>query len=202
MGFYKEVGKRIKRYRNQKGYTLEQVGDKIGVGKSTVRKYEQGIIKIDHNRMADIAEALDIDVALLYGDEIGTDLVDVPLYGEISCGNGSVVYEETAEYLATPRSWVNDSNIYFYLKAKGDSMVGAKIHEGDILLIRQQPTVENGEIAAVVIDDEVVLKRVYSQNGIFTLVSENPNYPPIVFDPKTDKHIHILGKLVRSITVY
>jgi len=94
------------------------------------------------------------------------------------------------------------NDIYFYVRAKGDSMVGASINEGDLLLIRQQPEVENGEIAAVVIDEEIVLKRVYKENGSFTLVSENPKYPPISYNPKNDKHIRILGKLRKSITEF
>src|SRR5699024_4896200 len=122
-------------------------------------------------------------------------------YGEISCGDGSVIYEKTNQSYATPKTWVNN-DIHFYVKAKGDSMVGASINEGDLLLIRQQPEVENGEIAAVVIDDQVVLKRVYKDNNTFTLISENPKYPPIKFDPVNDKNIRILGKLKKAITEY
>lgn len=199
MDFYKEVGKRIKYYRDLKGITLEHIGDKIGVGKSTVRKYENGLIKIDHNRLSDIAYVLGIDVALLYADELQFELIDVPLYGEISCGEGSVIYEDPEDYVSTPRNWINN-DIYFYVTAIGDSMVGAKINEGDLLLIRQQPIVENGEIAAVVIDNDILLKRVYRENGKFSLISENPNYPPVSFDPSTDQHIRILGKLKKSIT--
>lgn len=201
MNFYKEVGKRIKKYRELKGLTLEEIGNRIGVGKSTVRKYQEGSIKMDHNRMVDIAGVLGIDVSLLYGDEVQVESIDVPLYGEISCGNGTLVYENTVDYITTPKEWIKD-DIYFYLTATGDSMIGAKVNEGDLLLIRQQPIVENGEIAAVVIDNEIVLKRVYRQNGSFTLVSENPNYAPVNFDPKSDKHIRILGKLKKSITTY
>lgn len=201
MDFYKEVGKRIRHYRELKGVTLEYIGERIGVGKSTVRKYQDGEIKIDHNLLSDIANVLGIDVTLLYGDEVDFEEVNVPLYGDISCGNGSVIYEEATEYLSTPKEWLKN-DLHFFVRAKGDSMTGAKIHEGDLLLIRQQPEVENGEIAAVVIDDEVVLKRVYKDNGTFTLVSENPKYPPMTFNPKKDKNIRILGKLKKSITEY
>lgn len=201
MDFYKEVGQRIRHYRNLKGVTLEYIGERIGVGKSTVRKYQDGEIKIDHNRLSDIADVLGIDVALLYGDEVEFEEVNVPLYGEISCGNGSVIYEEATEYLSTPKEWIKN-DIHFFVRAKGDSMVGASINEGDLLLIRQQPEVENGEIAAIVVDDEVVLKRVYKENGTFTLISENPKYPPISYDPSKDKNIRILGKLKKSITEY
>lgn len=201
--FYEQVGSRIRKYRTLKQITLEQLGNKIGVGKSTVRKYENGLIRIDHDRMNDIANTLGIDVALLYGDEVQFEQIDVPLYGNISCGDGNVVYEIPEEYIVTPKKWI-DNDVYFYLKAIGESMVGANVKEGDLLLIRQQPEIENGEIAAVVIEDEVVLKRVYKQNGTFTLVSDNPDksFPPRNFNPETDKHIRILGKLKKSITNY
>src|SRR5690625_5134264 len=158
MNFYKEVRKRIKYYMDLTELTLEYIGDKIGVGKSTVRKYRDGEIKVDHNRLSAIADVLGIDVALLYGDEVQFELIDVPLYGEISCGNGSVIYEEAEDYISTPKAWIN-GDIYFYVTAKGDSMIGAKVNEGDLLLIRRQPVVENGEIAAVVIENEILLKR-------------------------------------------
>lgn len=195
------MGRRIKHYRDISGMSLEELGNRIGVGKSTVRKYENALIRISHERVEDIANALGIDTALLYGDEIQEDVIDVPLYGAISCGKGLVVYEQPEEYVASPRQWV-DGGIYFYLIAKGDSMIGAKIHEGDLLLIKKQDDVDNGAIGAVVIDDECVLKRIYKNDNTFTLVSENPNYAPVVFDPSTDKNIKIIGKLVKSITQF
>lgn len=199
--FYKELGRRIKHYRLQSGMTLEELGERIGVGKSTVRKYETGLIKVSHGKLEAISNALGIDVALLYGEEVSSDVVEVPLYGSISCGNGSVIYERTEGYVKTPKEWV-ENGISFYLTAKGDSMTGAKIHEGDTLLIQKQEDVENGEIAAVVVDEECVLKRVYKNDDSVTLVSENPAYPPIHFKPEQDRHIKIIGKLKKSITQF
>lgn len=199
--FYKELGSRIKYYRGLSGISLEELGNRIGVGKSTVRKYEVGSIKVSHERLEQISNALGIDVSLLYGEEVQGETADVPLYGSISCGDGSVIYESTEGYITSPKNWV-ENGIYFYLTAQGDSMTGAKIHEGDLLLIQKQVSVENGEIGAVVIDDECVLKRVYRDKDKFTLVSENPNYPPIIFNPKTDKNIKIIGKLKKSITQF
>jgi len=199
--FYEELGRRIKYYRNQTQMTLEQLGNHIGVGKSAVRKYENGLIKVSHERLEQIANALGVDVSLLYGESVSSEVVEVPLYGNISCGNGTVIFEEQEAYVTSPKEWVNNG-LYFYLTAKGDSMIGAKIHEGDLLLVQRQEEVENGEIAAVAIDDECVLKRVYRDNDSFTLVSENPNYKPIHFNPSTDKNISIIGKLKKAITQF
>lgn len=199
--FYKDLGSRIKQYRLAANMSLEEIGNRIGVGKSTVRKYEVGSIRVSHERLEQISNALGIDVALLYGDEVQGDIADVPLYGNISCGGGSVIYESPTEYVTTPKDWV-DKGIYFYLTAEGDSMTGAQINEGDLLLIQKQDEVENGEIAAVVIEDECVLKRVYKDGRSFTLISENPNYAPINFNPKEDLHIRVIGKLKRAITQF
>jgi len=197
--FYEKLGYRINYYRKLNGMTLEQLGDRLGVGKSTVRKYEKGMIRVSHEKLEEISRILGIDISLLYGEEIISEVVEVPLYGQISCGGGSVIYEEKLDELPTPKNWV-DHGLHFFLTAKGDSMIGAKIHEGDLLLIKKTEEVENGEIAAVVINDECVLKRVYRDNGSFTLVSENPNYRPIHFNPNNDNNIRIIGKLKKSIT--
>ena len=77
-------------------------------------------------------------------------------------------------------------------------MIGARIMDGDIVFIRQQPEVENGEIAAVAIDDEATLKRFYrdGNTGTITLVAENPAYAPMVFTKESQKRIYILGKAI------
>lgn len=199
--FYIEVGERIRKYRKLSNLTLEELGNRIGVQKSTVRKYETGMIRVSHEKLETIAGVLGIDVSLLYGEGAKSDIIQIPVYGRISCGGGAVIYEEPLGQKMIPKSWA-EHGIHFFLTAQGDSMTGAKIHEGDMLLIRRQESVEDGEIAAVVVDDECFLKRVYRNNGTFTLVSENPNYPPIIFDPADGECIRILGKLVRSITVF
>lgn len=119
----------------------------------------------------------------------------LPIVGHISCGNGALAFEEIEGYEPTPKEWVKGGE-YFYLRAKGDSMTGARIHDGDLLLIRKQPQVEYGEIAAVLIEDEARLKRIYQNKGQLVLQSENPKYPP-VFSPPTD--VHIIGKLKKVI---
>jgi repressor LexA len=85
----------------------------------------------------------------------------------------------------------------FCLKVKGDSMINARINNGDIVFIRQQPDIENGEIAAVIVDgEEATLKKVYKYPGTITLRPENPNYQEMVFDKKSFKSINIIGKCV------
>ena len=86
----------------------------------------------------------------------------------------------------------------FCLIMKGESMINARIMDGDIVFIRQQPEVENGEIAAVAIDDEATLKRFYrdEKTGTITLIAENPAYAPMVYDRSEAENLWILGKAV------
>ena len=202
--FYIAVGNNIKKYRDIRNYSLQTLGEKVGLTKKTIQRYENGEIKIDMNRLADIAEALDVDTAkLLEGTQsfLGVDLgeldtINLPIYGRISCGKGSLAFEDIEGYEATPKDWARGGE-FFYLRAKGESMSGARIHDGYLLLIRKQDDVENGEIAAVMINGEdAVLKRVVKNDGQIILVSENPEYP-LIFCPPDE--VQIIGKLKKVI---
>lgn len=117
----------------------------------------------------------------------------VPVLGEIAAGQPLFADEHVIGYEAVPET----SPVDFCLLVRGDSMINARILDGDIVYIHQQPTVENGEIAAVMIDDEVTLKRFYFTNGSVILHPENPMYKDMVFSKKDMKHIRILGKALR-----
>jgi len=87
-------------------------------------------------------------------------------------------------------------SVDFALTCIGDSMIGARIMDGDLVYIHQQPEVENGDIAAVLIDDEATLKRVYYYPGRIILQAENPNFPPMVFQGSELDGVRIIGKAV------
>ena len=123
---------------------------------------------------------------------------NLPIVGRISCGAGVIAYEDIEGYESTPQEWLN-GGVYFYLRAKGDSMTDARIQDGDLLLIREQQDVENGEIAAVMIDDEAVLKRVYKKDSLLILQSENAKYQPIILHDEELNGTHIVGKLIKVI---
>lgn len=205
MMFYKTVGQNIKKFRTTRNYSLQTLAEKIGVTKKTVQRYETGGIKIDMERLGDIASALDVKVSELMRDteqfneiQKDTDFVLLPIVGRVCCGNGSLAYEDIEGYEPAPKKWVSGGK-FFYLRAKGNSMSGAGINDGDLLLIREQRDVENGEIAAVIIDGEARLKRVYKDMDRVVLQSENPNYPP---DIRTSGDIRIIGKLKKNIVEY
>ena len=196
------MANKIKYLRKHFNLTQKELAKKLEVAPSAVSGWERGANNPLMDKLEIMSDMFNVPVTYFFeASEIGDykDSALLPVYGHIYCGDSDVVFEPTTEYEAIPEEWIKGGN-YFFLKAVGDSMIGARIHEGDLLLIRSQEIVENGEIAAVVIDDSVVLKRVYKQEDSFTLISENPKYAPRTFKPDTDHNIRILGKLKKSIT--
>ncbi|WP_415931580.1 LexA family protein [Zhenpiania hominis] len=129
-----------------------------------------------------------------YDNIFPIEIKKVPFLGEIACGEPIFANEERESYVLAG----TNINADFCLKARGDSMTGARIYDGDIVFIREQSMVENGEIAAVIIDDEATLKRVYyekEKNKLY-LQAENPKYPPLSYEGEELDHIRILGKAI------
>ncbi|URN94533.1 MAG: helix-turn-helix domain-containing protein [Candidatus Pristimantibacillus lignocellulolyticus] len=204
--FYSVVGDNIKKYRLVRNFSLQDLAERVGVTKKTIHRYENAENKIKDDTLKIIADSLNVTitqltegayeaVGMVQHDE--SENVSLPIVGRISCGTGGLAFDDVEGYEQTPRSWINGGQ-YFYLRAKGDSMTGARIFEGDLLLIRSQEEVEDGEIAAVLIDDEAVLKKVYKQNGMLVLQSTNPNYSPIIFNGQNE-NIRIIGKLIKIV---
>lgn len=118
----------------------------------------------------------------------------IPLLGDIACGDPILAIDNSDESVTVPETLHAD----FALRCKGDSMVNARILDGDIVYIQRQDDVDNGEIAAVIIDDEATLKRVYKddRHEQLTLMPENPAYPPLVYRGEELNNIRIIGKVV------
>lgn len=117
-----------------------------------------------------------------------------PLLGEIACGEPIFANEDRESYILAG----TDIDADFCLKAKGDSMMGARILDGDIVFIKETSIVDNGDIAAVAIDDEVLLKRFeyFKEENILALHSENPRYRTKRYMGEELNHIRVLGKAV------
>ena len=116
----------------------------------------------------------------------------IPLLGAVACGKP--IYREEDEWISLP----NDIDADFCLRCVGDSMINARINDGDIVFIKACPEVDNGQIAAVSIDNEVTLKRVYyyPEKNKLVLNPENPAYEPFVYTNEELNDIRILGKAV------
>lgn len=202
------TGERIKTKRIERGMSADELADIIGVSRSTIFRYENGDIeKFPVDRLEPIAKALNTSVAYLMGWENDTfnalsafdnifpiETVRIPFLGEIACGEPIYADEDRESYVLAGTGIKAD----FCLRAKGDSMINARILDGDIVFIRRQDIVENGEIAAVIINDEATLKRVYyyRDDNILILKPENPAFEDLIFRNEQLETIKILGKAV------
>ena len=207
-------GKKLLEARKRKGFTLEQLADIYnkqfggGLSKGTLSKYEHEKQEPMISTVGNLANILGVTVDFLIDD---TDSIHIdsasslakygirpiktkkfPMLGEIACGKPIYCDEDYETYIEASE----DINADFCLTAKGDSMINARIFDGDIVFIREQPTVENGEIAAIVIDDSATLKRVYLKSDKIILRPENPIYDDIIYEKEDMNMVRILGKAV------
>jgi repressor LexA len=120
-------------------------------------------------------------------------LVSLPIVGTVTAGMPILAVENTEDSLALPKTLVPDSEC-FVLKVRGDSMINAGLFDGDLAVVKQQDSADNGDIVVALIDDEATIKRLYRESGHFRLQPENPTMEPIVVDQVT-----VLGKVVLAI---
>lgn len=203
------TGKDLKMRRQELGLTMLDVAKKVGVSEATVSRWESGeIANMKRDRILLLADALKVTPGFIMGLDENPDTLNIfsfdnihpiatqkiPMLGEIACGEPVFANEDRESYVEASTEIKAD----FCLKAKGDSMIGARIMDGDIVFIRNQPSVENGEIAAVIIDDEATLKRVfyYPEKNTLILKPENSKYSDFVYVGEELDSIRILGKAV------
>lgn len=202
------LGSRLKALRQDLNMTLEEVALKVGVTRATIQKYENGIIgNIPSDKIELLAQALHTTPAYLMGWESGGEedpplpsnvtplrpMQKVPLVGRIACGTPILAEQNIEDYIDLPGHIHAD----YALTCQGDSMINAGIQDGDVVYIRQQPEVENGQIAAVIVgEDEATLKRFYFDGGVVQLVAENSRIPPMVFSGAELARVHVIGRAV------
>ena len=195
------MANRIKDLRIKKDMTLLQIADRLGVSESTVQRYESGHIKnLKYETIVDLANILQCTPAYLMGWDDLPSYPNVhpvttrrfPLLGSVACGEPIMMAEEVEVDVDT----TEDIKADFCLRCKGDSMINARIYDGDIVFVKKQPTVENGQIAVVAIDDEATLKRFYRYADMIVLRAENPAYADIVLTPEEHKRVRVLGRAV------
>ena len=204
-------GDRLKALRTEERLTQKQLADSLGLAFSTISMYERGTREPDFETMEAIADYFNVSMDYLYGKSNNVfsshnnidNIEDIPgafipsmrriaLLGTIACGEPILARENLDGEVVVP----DDIRADFALRCKGDSMIDARIMDGDIVYIRQQPIVENGEIAAVLIDDEATLKRVYLSENTITLIACNAKYQPLVYTGPQLEEVRILGKAV------
>lgn len=198
------IGQKIKQLRKAHKLTQEELAKILDVKPTAVSAWELGRNKPLMDKLDMMAHYFGVPISYFFEEnqikrsKNHIHFVKLPIVGAISCGNGAIAYEDIEGYEDVPSSWLNGGE-YFFLRAKGDSMINARIMDGDLLLIRRQDDVENGDIAAVLIDDEAVLKRVYKTDDTIILQSENPMYKPIILNKNDMKDVRIIGKLKKVV---
>lgn len=198
------IYERIKQRRIELGMTVEELANKMGYkDKSSISKIENGKADIPTSKVVAFAKALETTTAYLLGADVdaspippGFDPIPkmrtIPLLGTIACGQPILAQQNIEGEVSMPDHIHAD----FALRCKGGSMIGARILDGDIVYIRSQPDVEDGQIAAVLIEDEATLKRVYKIPGRIQLRPENPNYEVLEYSDSQLDQIRILGLAV------
>lgn len=193
---------RLREIREESGINQKEFAEMFGANQTTYNRYESGNIKtMPADLIGDISKKYDINPAWLMGyDDVDKYTIHkkanqntkrLSVLGRIAAGVPISAQEDLIDYEYVPETIKAD----FCLKVQGDSMMGARILDGDLVYIRQQQDVETGEIAAVLINgEEATLKRVYKLNGTIVLRSENPNYPEQIYGKKDN--VTILGKAI------
>ena len=195
------ISNRIEEARLKKGVSMRQAAADMGFPYTTYVNYEKGISETNSENLVKIALYYNVTADFLIGVSTSSEFIDInplkkkkyPLIGAVACGEPIV--SESNEIFNFD---VIDAD--FALRCKGDSMTGAGIDDGDIVLIKQCPEVENGEIAAVAVDldGECTLKKVYydREKARITLMPCNPSYEPIIIEGPALEDVRILGRAV------
>ena len=211
------LGDLIKKYRAEHSMSMDAFAIKSGLSKAYISILEKNQhpktgkpVIPSAQSMQSAAKAMNMDINELYRLVDGYVTLaspDIPSYpnirpvetrrfpvlGSVACGQPIFMAEEKDLYFDSSSTIHAD----YVLVAKGDSMIGARINDGDIVFVHQQPEVENGEIAVVAIDDEATLKRFYKySDDLIVLRAENPDYKDMVYTPEDHKDVRVLGKAV------
>lgn len=198
-------GSKIVDARKNLGMTQRALADAIGVSATRLNYWEKDKRQPDVEMIKKLAHVLDVSGDYLIdnpGGDVPAGLEPlpsfrrVPIVGAIACGQPILADENVQGYADMPEHVRAD----FVLRCKGDSMIDARIHDGDLVYIRKQPVVENGEIAAVRIDDEVTLKRWTRQGSTVILQPANARYAPMAFSGPDLQRLHVEGKAVAFIS--
>lgn len=200
-----------------RGMKQIELATRSGISKYSISHYLKGDWEGKQDAVYELARALNVSEAWLMGYDVPAErsapevsvqldkkptippgfmplpkMKKVPLIGAIACGDPITAIQNREGDVNAPV----DMRCDFALKCQGESMIGAGIHDGDVVYIRIQPEVENGEIAAVRIGEEATLKRVYLHNDYIELRPENPAFESIIRRREKMNDVQIEGKAV------
>lgn len=197
---------RIRELRTQHDMTQLELADKIGVHKQTISQYERGVRSPDYGTLRKLCDVFDVSSDYLLGteivfeqdDKVKEEKVRIPVYGEVAAGIPMEMIEDIEDYEDIPKAMTRGGKEYFALKIHGDSME-PKISDGDVIIVRKQPTAGDGELVVVSVGAEnATCKRVKHYASGLSLISDNPSHPPMFFTEEeiVNKPVTIMGKVV------
>lgn len=203
---YKSIfSKNLNRLMREKGVTQTDIINDLKINKSTISTWCNGSRLPRMDKVQLMADYLGVnksdlieDKGLANEEEINNiykiDKIKLPLLGNVACGEPIYADEDRESYIMVG----TDIKADFCLKCQGDSMINARINDGDIVFVRKQDIVNNGEIAVVIIDDEATLKRFYyyKEQNLVILKPENPKYEDIVLSGEKLNQVKVLGKAI------
>ncbi len=202
-----ELYKNIKRRRQQLKMTQTDLALKMGYAdKSMIAKIEKGNVDLPQSKILAFANVLETTPGELMGwdyeaeptetvDNIyKLDKIKLPFLGKVACGEPIFADEDRESYIMIG----TDIGADFCLQCQGDSMINARIHDGDIVFVKKTDIVENGAIAVVIIDDEATLKRFfyYREQNLVILKPENPKYQDIILTGEQLNQVRVIGRAV------
>ena len=185
--------KEIAEFASKKGYppTIQELADVLGISHASAHEQVGQLVRKGYLRR-ETRKARGIAVVREPEDEV-TDLVAVPIVGRVAAGQPILAEENiVGEVLVEAR--VASRSCCFALQIEGDSMIGADIRDGDLVVVRQQPVAENGDIVVALLDDEATVKRLYVEEERVELRPENAKYAAIRVGP--EDNLRVLGKVV------
>lgn len=208
------IGEILNKKRKEMGYSAEYIAEKIGVSPATMYRYENGDIKkIPLDKAKQLSKLLELDIFSIVDFDTASDLLfkypasnlhpmqptyKVPRLGRIACGDPITAEENIEDYDEVPAYIKCD----FTLICRGDSMINARIYDGDIVCLKADAEIKSGDIAAVLVDsEEATLKRVQLFDDHIILEPENPNYRPLAFWEEDMNRVRFVGKATHFISV-
>lgn len=201
-------GERIRISREKIGLSQVELAERVGVSKQNMYKYENNIItNIPSDKIESLAEILGVSPSYIMGWNSPESNIEVlpnskihmiPVFETVSAGFGAYANDCIIDYMPLYIANISDVPDMMCIKVTGDSMY-PKIEDGDIIVVRRQPSVDNGQIAVVLIDGEDgVVKKINAGKDFIELISINPMYPPRRFEDEDTERISIVG-LVKQI---
>lgn len=219
----KDFSTQLKTIMQIRGISQSELCERTGIPKSAMSQYLSGAFVPKQKRTYLLAQALGTTPEFLMGTtdnyEKETDLskmqksnfevvappastVRIPVIGDVAAGKTCLADMQIIDYISCDASMIHTGYDYVYLKVKGDSME-PEMHEGDLVLVRVQETIESGDYAVVLIDgDNGLVKKIEIDDEHLTLISENPYYPPRRFDREEMNRVRIFGKVVGHMRKY